>query len=93
MLPVPNTGQQVFIARPARGPLAAGRRDTAVPDQERSFRVKRSPSGRWTIERIVEQPYGGGNRRELSGTYATRQEAERALLRYMREESGRYRRP
>ena len=63
-----------------------------VPDQERSFRVKRSPSGRWTVERVAEGTYGGEGRRELSGTYATRREAERALLRYMRDESGRYRR-
>jgi len=63
-----------------------------MPDQERSFRVKRSTSGRWTIERMVEQPYGGEAFRELSGTYSSRKEAEQALLRYMREESGRYRR-
>ncbi len=64
-----------------------------MPDQERSFRVKRSQSGRWTIERMVEQLYGGESFRELSGTYSSRGEAEQALLRYMREESGRYRKP
>jgi hypothetical protein len=67
--------------------------DQEMPDDaERSFRVKRSVSGRWTIERLAEKPYSGESRRELSGTYSTREEAEKALLRYMREESGRYRR-
>ena len=60
---------------------------------ERVFRVKRSSSGRWTIERLVEKPYGGETYREISGTYSSRDEAEKALLRYMREESGRYRKP
>jgi hypothetical protein len=64
-----------------------------MPEAEKSFRVKRSPSGRWTIERLVEKPYGGEAYREISGTYSNRSEAEQALLRYMREESGRYRKP
>ncbi len=64
-----------------------------MQEGERVFRVKRSTGGRWTIERLVEKPYGGEAYREISGTYSNRAEAEKALLRYMREESGRYRRP
>jgi hypothetical protein len=63
-----------------------------MPETERGFRVKRSQSGRWTMERLAEPAHGGEACRELSGTYSSRAEAEQALLRHMREESGRYRR-
>jgi len=59
--------------------------------EQRSFRVKRSPSGRWTVERFAGGP-AGESWRELSGTFPTRAQAEKALLRHMREESRRCRR-
>jgi hypothetical protein len=59
--------------------------------EQRSFRVRRSISGRWTVERFAGGPEGE-DWRELSGTFPTREQAEKALLRYMREESRRCRR-
>ena len=57
---------------------------------ERSWRVSRTPSRRWIVERVSRDP-SGQEVREISAIYPTREQAERAITRAMRVESRRWR--
>lgn len=65
-----------------------------MPDQpigpERSWRVSRTPSRRWIVER-VSRDASGQEVREISAIYPTRDQAEKAITRAMRLESRRWR--
>jgi hypothetical protein len=57
----------------------------------RSWRVMRTQSNRWVVERLSKDQTGG-EVREISATYHTRQQAERAITQSMRTESRRWKR-
>ena len=57
---------------------------------ERSWRVTRTQSRRWIVER-VSRDHGGQEVREISAIYPTRDQAEKAITRAMRVESRRWR--
>ena len=65
-----------------------------MPDQfigpERSWRVTRTQSRRWIVERVARD-MSGQEVREISAIYPTRDQAEKAITRAMRLESRRWR--
>jgi hypothetical protein len=57
---------------------------------ERAWRIKRTESRRWIVERVAVDRLGG-EVREMSAVYPTREQAEQAITRAMRQESQRRR--
>ncbi len=58
--------------------------------QERAWRIQRTQSRRWIVERVAVSKLGG-EVRELSAVYPSREQAEQAITRAMRQESQRWR--
>ncbi|HOX07404.1 MAG TPA: hypothetical protein PK280_13460 [Planctomycetota bacterium] len=61
-----------------------------VEPSERTWRIKRTQSRRWIVERVVRSILGG-EVREMSAVYPNREQAEQAITRAMRQESQRWR--
>ena len=57
--------------------------------RSRSWRITRTQSGRWIVERTVVGE--SGETREMSAIYSSRKEAEESIRRAMRAESQRQR--
>jgi hypothetical protein len=57
---------------------------------ERAWRIRRTTSRRWIVERVAVNKLGG-EVREMSAVYPTREQAEQAITRAMRQESQRWR--
>lgn len=57
---------------------------------ERAWRIRRTTSRRWIVERVAVGKLGS-EVREMSAVYPTREQAEQAITRAMRQESQRWR--